>query len=462
MKKLILPLLIILGFVVRLYKIDNPIADWHSWRQADTSAVTRNWMKSGLDIFTPRYDDLSDVTGLGLYNPQGYRFVEFPLFNIFHYLLATAFPFKPLEFWGRMTAILSSLISAVLLYKLVGRHLPAPCALLACFFFLFMPYNIYFSRVILPDPLMVTLWLGSLLSFDIWLSSPKNKAQLIFSLVLASLAILVKPTAGFFLLPILWQARGFIKNKFLYLCIFITTVPFLLWRTYINMHPEGIPYSFWLLNGNGIRFRPAFFRWLFEERLSLMFLGSWGLWPFLTGVLAAGSYFIVWAIGALLYISVFATGNIQHDYYQIPVIPIVAIFLAIGATKLWRLGLANKILLLVCLTFMFGFSWYNIKGNFNVNRWEIVEAGQAIDRIVPKDAIVVAPYGNDTAFLYQTNRHGFASVSLPIKDLIDRHNATYFVSVNFDEITNTIMKKYTIVTQTPKYVIVKLIEPIRP
>ena len=51
--KYLLALIFLGGFVVRLYKINNPIADWHSWRQADTSAVTRNYVKYGINLFFP-------------------------------------------------------------------------------------------------------------------------------------------------------------------------------------------------------------------------------------------------------------------------------------------------------------------------------------------------------------------------------------------------------------------------
>ena len=36
-------LILLVGLLLRLYRFDNPIADWHSWRQADTSAVSRNF-----------------------------------------------------------------------------------------------------------------------------------------------------------------------------------------------------------------------------------------------------------------------------------------------------------------------------------------------------------------------------------------------------------------------------------
>ena len=45
---IILMVFLILGFAVRLYKLNNPVADWHSWRQADTSSVSRNFVSGGI------------------------------------------------------------------------------------------------------------------------------------------------------------------------------------------------------------------------------------------------------------------------------------------------------------------------------------------------------------------------------------------------------------------------------
>ena len=45
-------LILILGFVVRLYKINNPVADWHSWRQADTASVTRIYVQNGINLLS--------------------------------------------------------------------------------------------------------------------------------------------------------------------------------------------------------------------------------------------------------------------------------------------------------------------------------------------------------------------------------------------------------------------------
>src|SRR5438309_12010707 len=75
-----LALVLCIALFCRLYKISRPIADWHSWRQADTAAVSRNFIKEGFNPFIPKYDDMSTQAN-GLDNPQRYRFVEFPIYN---------------------------------------------------------------------------------------------------------------------------------------------------------------------------------------------------------------------------------------------------------------------------------------------------------------------------------------------------------------------------------------------
>jgi ABC-type antimicrobial peptide transport system permease subunit len=78
-------LIIGLAFVLRLYRIDSPIADWHSWRQADTAAVSRSFFKEGFNPFIPKYDDMISVSEGLIVNPNRYRFVEFPIYNTIVY-----------------------------------------------------------------------------------------------------------------------------------------------------------------------------------------------------------------------------------------------------------------------------------------------------------------------------------------------------------------------------------------
>src|SRR6185369_11114772 len=76
----LITLLILLGLFVRLYKISTPLADWHSWRQADTASVTREYVKHQYSFLEPHYQDLSDIPN-GIENVAGYRMVELPILN---------------------------------------------------------------------------------------------------------------------------------------------------------------------------------------------------------------------------------------------------------------------------------------------------------------------------------------------------------------------------------------------
>ncbi len=466
---LFLAILIVFAFLVRLYQIDAPLADWHSWRQADTAAVSRNFIKNGYDVLHPRFDDLSNLVSRKE-NPQGYRFVEFPFYNLLHAFLSQSFPARSLVWWGRIISILFSLGSMLFLYFLVKKYLGKLTAFLATFFFAFLPFNIYYSRVILPEPMMVFSTLAMIFFFSQWLDKRRVSGLYYFLFfVFASVSLLLKPFV-IFLFPVLfylaWQKWGWalLKRWPLYLAG-LAIFPFLLWRWWMSHFPEGIPYHPWLFNHEGIRFKGAFFRWLFGERIGKLILGYWGLVPFVLGIVARikkeGWLFHWWLVGILLYFTVIAGGNVIHDYYQIIAIPIICILLARGghfllfAPKQYFNKLLCSLLFVVCSLFMFAFSWYEVRGFFNINHPEIVEAGKEADRILPQGAKVIASYENDTAFLYQTNRQGWPAVVDSLDHLISL-GATHYVSVCFDANTQEAIEKFKVLEQTDQYVIVDL------
>ena len=61
---LILFFILIIAFILRLYKINSPLADLHSWRQVDTAAVARNYVKNGVDLLKSmlQYDPARRIT----------------------------------------------------------------------------------------------------------------------------------------------------------------------------------------------------------------------------------------------------------------------------------------------------------------------------------------------------------------------------------------------------------------
>src|SRR3989304_916456 len=118
---ILLSLILIAGFLVRFYKIENPIADWHSWRQADTSSVSRNFVRDGINMIYPKYDDISSIQ-TGIFNPEGYRMVEFPIYNALHAFLFKTIGRFNLETWGRLLTALISLTTAFFLFLLGKKY----------------------------------------------------------------------------------------------------------------------------------------------------------------------------------------------------------------------------------------------------------------------------------------------------------------------------------------------------
>src|SRR3990167_3869113 len=76
---------------------------------------------------------------------------------------------------------------------------------------------------------------------------------------------------------------SFLKNWRLYLFAGLSITPLILWRLWMMQYPEGIPFTGWLFNFPPIRFKGAFFYWLFADRIARLILGFWGIVIFAFG-----------------------------------------------------------------------------------------------------------------------------------------------------------------------------------
>ena len=464
--------LLISGVFVRIYKFTNPLDGIHSWRQADTSSVSRNFLYNGFDVLHPRFDDLSNVPS-GMDNPLGYRFVEFPLYNILQAGLAS-FHVLALEEWGRFISIISSVLTAVFLYLLVRKYVNQLAGLCVMGVFLFLPFSIYYGRVILPDPSMSMAALGAVYFFDGWIERRGKRSSSMFfilSLMLASCSLLLKPFAAFFLLPIVWLSITTFKQKSvvrweLYLYAVLTLLPLLLWRWWIQQYPEGIPASDWLFNGGNIRFTGAYFYWIYAQRIASLMLGYWGVALLVLGVIwnstkqsGRGLFYAILS-GALLYTGIIARGNVQHDYYQIPLLPALALFTGLGIYSLLmfeRKTIETYIKTSVagiCVLFMLAFGWYSVK-NYYTYDGTLYMAGKEIDAKLPKNALVVTSRDGDTTFLYYMNRKGWSSFAHPLPELI-KSGAQYLIIPYYSDKDIELGNIYPIVYRTDGYIVFDL------
>lgn len=460
--------LVVIALSLRLYKIDRPLGDWHSWRQADTAAVSRNFIKEGYNPFIPKFDDMSTQAN-GLDNPNRYRFVEFPIYNT---VIAAVWSVTGVNVtYARLTTVAITLLSMLLLYFIVRNFSGPLTAFLSAFFFAVIPYNVFYSSTILPGPMMVFCLLATYLTFIYWLKKENNWFLFILSIIFANLAILTWPIALFFFLPLVylvWEKYSFNFAKITRLWIFaaLTIAPFIIWRIYIMNFPEGIPNWRFLINENNIRFKGAFFRWLVIERMGNLILTLGGFSLFILGLVKKPSreklfYFSLLASVAL-YFSVFASGNVRHDYYQIPAIPAFAIFMALG-TKMLIFPPTNlisvyagRIIATFSIIFLLVFGFYEIRGFYWINKPAIITAGAAVDRLLPKDATVIAPYNGDAAFLYQTNRYGYPITDRPLEKFIE-DGTKYLVSVDVNDAgIQNLARNCKVIEQRDEYVIVEM------
>jgi 4-amino-4-deoxy-L-arabinose transferase-like glycosyltransferase len=473
---LILSLILITAFIFRLYKINSPLADFHSWRQVDTAAVARNFVKNGFDLLHPRFDDLSNVQS-GIENPEGYRMVEFPIYNAIFAYLFKIMPIISLEVWGRLTTAFFSLVVIAVLYYLLLKENSRFSAIFGSFIYAVFPFFVFFSRVILPET--NALAFSMLAIFFFYLNSEhkvKDLKSIIYyflSVSFFSASLLIKPTVIFYLLPIfiLFYRKyklNLIKKLDFYLYFIITFIPLIYWRIYIKNFPEGIPVSDWLFTSvntvqglKSIFFRPSFFRWIFFERINNLILGGYLTVFFVLGTIVKNKKYLLisFLFSALAYILVFQGGNLQHEYYQTLILPVLAMMIGIGGNFIYhyKKEFINPFFMSIFVFFLIGFSFYfsysKVIDYYQYSQ-ELVQEADIIKSLTnPEDKIVTDRTG-DTTLLYLSNRRGAPSIyrdPVVLKEL----GYKYLITSSEGEI-NTMKPDFEIIFENEKFTLFKL------
>jgi 4-amino-4-deoxy-L-arabinose transferase-like glycosyltransferase len=274
--------------------------------------------------------------------------VEFPIYNAIIALLYKLFPIFSLEIWGRLTTIIFSLIVISVIYYLLLNESSRLSAVFGSLTYAVFPFFVFFSRVILPETAALAFTMLAIFFFYLYgkhkEKSLKSITYYLVSSIFFACALLMKPTIIFYFFPIF--VIFFRKYKFnllkkfdFYLYFIITLIPLIWWRTYIKNFPEGIPYSDWLFTSvntvqglKSILFRPSFFRWIFFERINNIILGGYLTVFFVIGLIVRSKKYLLLSffISALTYLLVFQGGNLQHEYYQTLILPVLAMMVGVG------------------------------------------------------------------------------------------------------------------------------------
>lgn len=472
---ILLTVILLVGLAFRLYKIDAPLADSHSWRQADTAAVARNFVKDGFDLLHPRNDDLSNKQ-FGE-NPKGYHFVEFPLYNATFAALYTVAPIIAIEVWGRIISTLFSLIIVAVIYYFGLRENGRLTAVSAAAVYALFPFFVLYSRIVLPEVTALSLCFLSIYCLYRF-SEQKTKLREVFffiaSLLFFTLSLLIKPTVVFYGVVLLYlfikkYRISFLTHISFYLFFLLSGIPLVLWRMYIQQYPEGIPISGWLITSvhtyEGLRnifFKPAFFRWIFFERINNLILGGYATFFLLVGAMTKlkTNFLHTILFSALLYLFTFQGGNVQHDYYQILILPALAIFIGVGVQYLIQQQ-KNFIhpfikvpVILAVLLFSFAMSYYFVKDKYSYSS-DLVKIAEIVQTLTPENEKIITDRLGDTTLLYLANRRGSPVLSDELAAL-KKKGYKYFVTLNTETIEKTKNQNFTVIFENDKFALFEL------
>jgi len=246
---------------------------------------------------------------------------------------------------GRVYASLFWLAGGLAIWLLANELSMREGGIIALAYFLFLPFGMTASQAFMPDSLMTALIAWSLWALYLWEKRRTWKTAILAG-VLTGLAILVKSVAVFPLLGAavgLVLSRGSLKrilvDKQTWAVAAITAIPTVIYYFYGLIIVGTLGGQFALRFFPALLKDPSFYgRWLFIAAgivgFLAMFLSLAGILLFrmnATRFLVVGAWF-----GYIVFGFVFPYHFITHEYYHLPLIPIVAIGLIPVADLLVR------------------------------------------------------------------------------------------------------------------------------
>jgi hypothetical protein len=387
--------------------VTAPLCDHAAGRQIPTADVAVNFYKSDMNILNPR------VNGFG---PEPV-FIESE-FHVLPFLTAAAYRlFGVRESLGRIVAIGFSAFSFFIFYGLASDRIGRGGAYYALFFFTFAPFSIYFSRVFMPEPAMLCFSLAALFAVSRWIGSDRP-AYFLPAVLASALAFLSKIPTLYLLLPIGYEifnryGMSAMKRLKIWAYFILSILPAAAYAFYAyRMGKKSVSFGVWD-PGYG-----AFNKWLDVRtvtdpgfyRAILERVATVGVTPLGIGLAVAGliiffrkkeiRFAYVWLLALLIYIFILARGNLANDYYQVPLVPVLCLFM--GGPFVMLQGRALKIMHILLPVFA-GLSLYWVFPLYGQDTWSH-EAGRAAAGSSPAGTLVVA---NTPMTLYYAESAGW-------------------------------------------------------
>ncbi|WP_346289728.1 ArnT family glycosyltransferase [Sphaerothrix gracilis] len=428
-----------LALLVRLYNIQSPIIGVHSWRQADTAALARNFAENGLNFFYPQVDWAG--------SSAGYAETEFPLYS---YLVALLYKlFGVSEIYGRAIAVVCSLVALFFLFQLVAYVVNRQAAFWASFFYAVLPLNVFYSRTFQPESMMQMACVMGLYFFIRWLDSERWWHWTVSALFVAIACLLKVLPLAYLGLPLLYLAAVKFKGKLFQQVALWVYAGFILGVTaawYYHAHQiyltYGHTFGFW--GGTTDRY-------LWTMLLSLKFWGDIllrlavrhfavvGFFLFLGGLWvrrrsAVEGCFDMGLIGVVVSIAIAPTSSYVHEYYQLPFVFYGVIFIGKACDVLLQSGKQwqrQTLAVAIGLTLVSGSVIYSLDYMRRevVHTSEVYALAQQVKASTPQKALLVSATGGDPTLLYLSHRKGWLvhpdDISAVQLEALATHGADY-------------------------------------
>ncbi|HEX3113094.1 MAG TPA: glycosyltransferase family 39 protein [Candidatus Eisenbacteria bacterium] len=415
-----LALVLCLALALRLVHLGAPILGIHSWRQADTASMARNFHENGYRFLYPQVD----WGGSG----PGYVECELPAFP---YLVALAYAaFGPSEAWGRLLAALLSTLTVYLLYRLArDAHGDERAALAGAFVFAVLPLSVYYGRAFMPEAAMLCASVAALHAFDRWTTTGSWRWFGLAATATAMACLLKLPCLylGLPLLYLAWRTWGpaLVRRPALWLFLVLVLAPVTLWYAHAHaLYREGgVTFGIWeygsdkwgnwrlVASGdfwNGVLLRSLAERHLTWAGVPLVLAGL-----FLPRAGRRGGLVDWWLVALGVYLVVVARGNYVHEYYQLPLIPPLSIAMgraiaaafAPGERRLVRAGFVTA--LLAAMLVLGGSRLVSYWHREDPARSPLYRLAQEVARRTPPGARVVTLDQGNPTLLYLAHRKGW-------------------------------------------------------
>lgn len=407
-----------LALLIWTQYFNRPFTDNHSWRQSDVAQVARNFYLHGHNILLPEINWNGDK--------PGYVETELPLVP---WLASLLYVVTGVHEWAaRVIPVLFSLASVYYLYCLAKRLFDRKVALFSALFFLVSPLSQFMGQAFMTEPAMVAFSIAAVYYFERWLSED-NKKWFLLAVVCWAFAIMVKaPTLymGLVFLYLLFEKqrfRLFLKPSS-YFFVILSVLPGLGWYLYAHFHVFATYHNtfiFWTGTAENDKFQmlhfltdPTFYFTMLDRLVNTTFGPFLLAFAVMGGGLAWGEkklrVFVVWIIAIGLFVLYGAHANMIHNYYQLPLVPPVAVLAGYTLAKLVeRIGSGKAANIAVGLVMIFSLLWtyQQLYGVFRANM-SVYFGGQMTAALSAPDDLVITHHDlYNPALLYYTDRYGW-------------------------------------------------------